>query len=79
MDASIKKIVDKFKILAEKNGYELTENSEKIAKAKMRFFGEKQWAKCPCVQDRKHACISPLCKKHIEEEGVCHCNLFKKS
>ena len=73
------RIVEKFKILAEKNGYVLTDNALKIAKAKLRFFGEIQWAKCPCVQDGKHACISPLCKKHIEEEGVCHCNLFKKS
>ena len=42
-------IVEKFKVLAEKNGYVLTDNALKIAKAKLRFFGEKQWAKCPCV------------------------------
>lgn len=71
-------IIEKFKVLAEKFGYKLSENAEKVAKAKLLLFGEKQWAKCPCVQDGKHACISPLCKQHIEEEGKCHCNLFLK-
>lgn len=71
-------IVEKFKVLAEKNNYELSENALKVAKAKLRLFGEKQWAKCPCVQDGKHACISPLCRQHIEEDGKCHCNLFFK-
>ena len=75
---TIEEIVEKFKALAAKNNYTLTDNANKIAKAKLMFFGDKQWAKCPCVQDGKHACISPLCKQHIEEEGICHCNLFKK-
>lgn len=75
---TVEDIVEKFKVLAEKNGYDLTDNAPKIARAKLNFFGETQWAKCPCVQDGKHACISPLCKKQIEEEGICHCSLFKK-
>ena len=69
-------IVNKFQKLADANGYRLSNFAERVAKAKLRLFGEKEWAKCPCVQDGKHACISPLCKRHIEEEGRCHCNLF---
>ena len=72
----ITKIVDKFKKLADVNGYTLTENAEKIANAKLNFFGEKQWAKCPCDPESDRACISKRCKEDIERDGICHCSLY---
>ena len=71
-------ILAEFQKIADTEGYQLTQNAEKIAKAKLRFFGIENWAKCPCVQDDKHACMSSCCKEQIETKGVCHCNLFKK-
>ena len=60
-------------------GYEPTENLEKIAKVKEKFFGEQGWRACPC--DRCNAerfCISKLCREEIERDGQCHCNAYRK-
>lgn len=71
-------VKENIKTIAEENGYDLTKNVEAIAKAKLRFFGVENWRKCPCVRDDEHACISAQCKLDIENDGVCHCNLYKK-
>lgn len=60
------------------NGYFLTENASKIAKAKMRFFGLEHWKKCPCDPNSDRACISSHCKKDIEQLGICHCSCYGK-
>ena len=64
--------------IAKENNYTLTNNVDKIINAKLRFFGEENWRKCPCVQDSEHACLSDKCRNQIETTGKCHCNLFKK-
>lgn len=74
----VQKIIEKFKALAKANKYELTEDAEKIANAKLNFFGESKWSKCPCDPDSDRACISKHCKEDIERDGVCHCNLYIK-
>ena len=56
---------------------ELTDNVDRIIKAKLRFFGIDNWSKCPCVQDGQHACISETCKQQILNKGICHCSLMK--
>lgn len=72
------KVIEEIKKLAEENNFGLTYNVERIAAAKVRFFGVDNWKKCPCVNDGEHSCISPKCREQIEKEGVCHCNLYKK-
>lgn len=71
-------IVKNIEKLAKENGYEVTENVNKIARAKLRFFGAENWHKCCCVRDDEHSCISPSCHKEIEENGICDCRLYKK-
>ncbi len=35
--------------------------------------------RCPCCpDDREMACISKKCYNEIQQNGVCHCGLFKK-
>lgn len=73
-------VKSQLKNIVEKFGYTLNEeNVDKIINAKLQFFGIEKWRNCPCVNDGKHACISKLCKEKIESDGVCHCNLIKKS
>lgn len=74
----IETIKAELKTLAKENNLELTDNLEKIIKAKIRFFGKDNWHKCPCIRDALHACISDACRKQIDSVGICHCNLFKK-
>ena len=64
--------------IAKENNYTLTNNVDRIINAKLRFFGEENWRKCPCVQDSEHACLRDKCRNQIEPTGKCHCNLFKK-
>ena len=65
--------------IAEKNNYKVNEETvDKIINAKLRFFGEENWHKCPCVRDDEHACLSLACSEQIENTGKCHCNLFLK-
>lgn len=77
-DMSEEQIKEELKKIAKENNYTLTDNVDKIIKAKLRFFGEENWRNCPCVRDGKHACLSETCIEQIESKGVCHCNLFKK-
>ncbi len=71
-------IIDKIKNAAKSNGYQLTDNVEKIARAKGAFFGVNKWARCPCDPESDRACISKRCRQDIADYGVCHCNLYKK-
>ena len=73
----IKHIEECITVLAENNGYDLTDNLHAIAKAKYRFFGN-DWKKCTCVKDYNHSCISQACRDEIEKNGVCGCNLYKR-
>lgn len=65
------------KELAEINGFELSDNVDKIINAKLRFFGLEEWQKCCCVRDDEHFCISTSCRNEIKQNGRCDCNLFK--
>jgi ferredoxin-thioredoxin reductase catalytic subunit len=66
--------------MAEKNGWKVSSNLERIAKAKNRFFGLAEWHRCPCYppSDTIHGCGTEACGKQIEDDGKCHCNLYLK-
>ena len=64
--------------IAKENNYTLTNNVDRIINAKLRFFGEENWRKGPCVQDSEHAALSDKCRNQIETTGKCHCDLVKK-
>jgi hypothetical protein len=70
------KILENIKQLAKENGYDLTKHAPKIAMAKFRFFGEDDWARCPCDPDSDRACISEHCHKEIATNGTCHCHCY---
>jgi hypothetical protein len=70
------KILENITKLAKENGYDLTKHAPKIAMAKFRFFGEDDWARCPCDPDSDRACISEHCHKDIATNGHCHCNCY---
>lgn len=78
-EEDIKLVVSKIKKLAKENGLSVTENVEKIAKAKVNFFGVEQWKCCPCDPNSDRACISSHCKKDIDTDGQCHCRLYRKA
>lgn len=61
--------------LAEENGFQPTENFEKIVKAKERFgIG----LMCPCDKNNPNRfCISEQCKKDVIEKGTCHCRCYE--
>lgn len=65
--------------LAKLHGYVLLENAVVIAQNKSRAFASKEQVRCPCAPFNKGMwCISPECKKHIEEHGECHCGAYGK-
>lgn len=74
MVEEIKKTLEE---MANVRGFELTENADKIIKAKLRFFGEDNWQKCCCIRDDEHFCMSIACEKDVRKNGRCDCNLFK--
>ena len=71
--------MNEMKIIAEEQGYELTETAEKVAK-----FMERQkipLGVCPCARDVPapyRGCIGFICKNEIEEKGICHCQVFRR-
>lgn len=70
-------ILNELKLIAEENGYELTENAEKIAKFRARTGLD--LGKCVCDPKNPYkGCISNLCRKEIEEDGVCGCRCFRR-
>lgn len=65
--------------IAETNDFEVSNNIDKIINAKLRFFGEDEWRRCPCDRDNNgRFCCSTQCQKDVRETGACHCNLFKR-
>lgn len=69
-------VLNEIKWLADMNGYDLTQHAPKIANAKLRFFGRKEWFRCPCDPDSDRACISEHCHEDIKRDGHCHCNCY---
>lgn len=70
-------ILDKMKETCAAHNLYPTPNIEKIARAKMMMFGEHEWHRCPCDGNNpQRSCLSDLCRKDIEEKGVCHCNCY---
>ena len=62
---------------AKEAGVELTENTEKIARARVRMG--LPITVCPCASsDTDRGCISPKCLKEINEVNTCHCNCYCK-
>lgn len=80
-DNDLNIIVGKITDCAKVNGYFVTPNLTRIAKAKLRFFGVDSWHRCPCYPptDTEHGCGTVACAKQIDDDGICHCNLFKKT
>lgn len=65
------------KKIADKNGFELTENAHRICAFRAR--ASISLDVCPCEQNNpKRFCISELCKEDIEKFGRCHCNCYCK-
>lgn len=63
--------------LAKEAGVELTENTERIARARIRMGIP--ITVCPCAsKDGDRGCISEKCLKEIAEGGICHCNCFER-
>lgn len=76
MEKEIKQTLEE---LAIANDFELSNNVDKIIAAKLRFFGEEEWRRCPCDRDNSgRFCCSTQCQKDVRETGSCHCNLFKR-
>lgn len=71
-------IYEYMKTIATQEGYELTDNAPKIAKAKQMFFGVEHWKRCPCDPNSDRYCISNHCKEDIERDGICHCRCYRK-
>lgn len=70
-------LLAKINMIAETNGFGVSENAEKIANAKLRMF-DGEWWRCPCDGDNKERfCCSQLCQSDIRSQGQCHCGLFK--
>lgn len=70
-------IKKKIKELAKINGFKLSDNVDKIINAKIRFFGEDEWYKCPCERENESRfCCSQLCQTDVRTKGECHCRLF---
>ena len=75
-------IEDNIREMATAEGWAINEKTvSRIAKAKERFFGADDWKRCPCYppDDTIHGCGTPACSEDIQNEGVCHCNLYLKA
>ena len=69
-------ILLEMKLIAEEQGYELTENAEKIAGFRAR--ANIPLSVCPCCRgDKTRYCISEQCKKDIEMFSTCHCRAYR--
>ena len=77
-EIELEEIKEKIRKTAEINNLDLTDNLDRIAKTKLMFFGTKLWVKCPCDPESDRACISKHCRQDIENDGLCHCQLYKK-
>ena len=81
-DDEIAIVEEHIKALAseETNNWDVTKNLTRIAKAKLRFFGLGEWQRCPCYPptDTIHGCGTPACAEQIQQDGICHCNLYMR-
>ena len=69
-------IMNELKLIAEEQGYELTENAEKIAKFRARTGLPMN--KCPCDPNNPYrGFVGSLCRQELKTSGVCHCNCFR--
>lgn len=71
--------LNELKLIAEEQGYELTENAEKIAKFRAR--ANVPLSVCPCDKDTPapyRGCVGFICADEIKEKGVCKCNCFRR-
>jgi len=69
-------IMNEMKLIAEEQGYELTENAEKIAKFRARTG--LPMSQCPCDPKASgRGCIGPVCRDELETKKICHCNCFR--
>lgn len=65
----------KLQLIAEQQGFEFTDKADKIINAKLRL-GLSVF--CPChPEDKKHSCISELCRQSIRTKGTCCCGLYR--
>lgn len=72
-----KNFIRKLKTMAEKYGFELSGNIQKIVKAKLVMFGKKEMHRCPCDGNNPDRfCGSELCISDVKTKGKCHCGLF---
>lgn len=70
-------IYEQMKLIAEEQGYELTETAEKVAKFRERTH--KPISICPCDPKNPYrGCVSNLCREEILTVGKCHCGAYKK-
>lgn len=71
---------EELKNIAESAQFQVTDNFDKIVRAKKLLFKEReQQLRCPCAsKDETRYCISEACMFDILEDGRCHCNLFKR-
>lgn len=76
-DLDIAKIKETLIEIGKQNGFKVTDNLDKIANAKYRFFGAEDFRKCPCSRDDEHYCCSQLCQTDIRAKGTCCCKLFE--
>lgn len=58
-------------------GVQVTDNVTKVARARVRMGLD--ISECPCAKDDKdRGCISSKCLREIKEQGICHCNCFRR-
>ena len=76
-DLDIAKIKETLIEIGKRCGFKVTDNLDKIANAKYRFFGAEDFRKCPCSRDDEHYCCSQLCQTDIRAKGTCCCKLFE--
>lgn len=76
-DLDIAKIKETLIEIGKRCGFKATDNLDKIANAKYRFFGADDFRKCPCSRDDEHYCCSQLCQTDVRTKGTCCCKLFE--
>lgn len=71
-------IEKKIEFIAETTGLKLTENKDKVIRAKKMLFANGNMLRCPCdSKNEDRFCVSETCMDDIMRDGHCHCNLFK--
>ena len=72
-DEIYKQMMDK----AIENKVELSDSAYRVCN--FRAMANIGLDKCACcLHDAERYCISPKCLKDIQENGICHCKVFKR-